>query len=235
MKNDSQPYLVVLWRANPMLAREVQCLQSSSGGSQRREIPRSKAEISGSNHFLNTQMNGLYLLLLQYHIYARHWLYCRGHERGVCWVPRGFFLLLSSINAWSWRKWCHFWCEWVHEGTNWPLPSFPVCPLFFLKLRWCSLFRNISLKADMPRGRAGPNNFERRAEKMQWIFRQMTICYWFLVPAAPSLGLSIFRGHGGLIFGSSANSFKKRRPPLFLKKKRDRGGQEKGCVPGMEK
>lgn len=35
-----------------------------------REIPRSKAEISGSNHFLNTQMNGLYLLLLQYHIYA---------------------------------------------------------------------------------------------------------------------------------------------------------------------
>ena len=36
MKNDSQPYLVVLWRASPMLAREVQCLQSSSRGSQQR-------------------------------------------------------------------------------------------------------------------------------------------------------------------------------------------------------
>ena len=29
-----------------------------------REIPRSKAEISGSNHFLNTQMNGLYLFAI---------------------------------------------------------------------------------------------------------------------------------------------------------------------------
>ena len=88
----------------------------------------------------------------------------------------------------------------------------------------------------MPRGRAGPNNFERRAEKMQWIFRQMTICYWFLVPAAPSLGLSIFRGHGGLIFGSSANSFKKVEASfIFGEKKRDKGGQEKGRVPGMEK
>ena len=149
---------------------------------------------------------------------------------GSAGFREGFFLLLSSINAWSWRKWCHFWCEWVHEGTNWPLPSFPVCPLFFLKLRWCSLFRNISLKADMPRGRAGPNNFERRAEKMQWIFRQMTICYWFLVPAAPSLGLSIFRGHGGLIFGSSANSFKKEEAPFIFGEKKGTGVAKKKGV-----
>ena len=155
---------------------------------------------------------------------------CGGHERGV-WLR--IFLLLN-INAWSWRKWCHFWCEWVHEGTNWPLPSFPVCPLFFLKLRWCSLFRNISLKADMPRGRAGPNNFERRAEKMQWIFRQMTICYWFLVPAAPSLGFQFLEVIMHWFFGLAninTNFLKKYTPVL----RAGRGGQEKGRVPGMEK
>ena len=82
----------------------------------------------------------------------------------------------------------------------------------------------------MPRGRAGPNNFERRAEKMQWIFRQMTICYWFLVPAAPSLGLSIFRGHGGLIFGSSANSFKKEEAPFIFGEKKGTGVAKKKGV-----
>ena len=153
---------------------------------------------------------------------------CGGHERGV-WLR--IFLLLN-INAWSWRKWCHFWCEWVHEGTNWPLPSFfALCPLFFSAL----CFETFHWKPTCPGAWAGPTNLNVvRREKMQWIFRQMTICYWFLVPAAPSLGFQFLEVIMHWFFGLAninTNFLKKYTPVL----RAGRGGQEKGRVPGMEK
>ena len=158
-------------------------LRREEGGCSR-EIPRSKAEISGSNHFLNTQMNGLYLLLLQYHIYASIALLLRlrgSREGGLaqiffaaqhqCMIMEKMMPLLMWMGS---RR---------HELT----PPFLLAsvPTIFS----CSLFRNISLKADMPRGMGRTHQFQHSTPwKMQWIFRQMTICYWFLVPAAPSLG-----------------------------------------------
>ena len=128
---------------------------------------------------------------------------CGGHERGV-WLR--IFLLLN-INAWSWRKWCHFWCEWVHEGTNWPLPSFfALCPLFFPAL----CFETFHWKPTCPGAWAGPTNLNVvRREKMQWIFRQMTICYWFLVPAAPSLGFQFLEVIMHWFFGLANTNFLK--------------------------
>lgn len=193
-----------------------------------REIPRSKAEISGSNHFLNTQMNGLYLLLLQYHIYASIALLLRlrgSREGGLaqiffaaqCMIMEKMMPLLMWMGS---RR---------HELT----PPFLLAsvPTIFS----CSLFRNISLKADMPRGMGRTHQFQRSTPwKNAMDFPTNDNLLLVFSAGRAFFGLSIFRGHHALIFWFSKymliKTVTEKANPLTV-----RGGQEKGREPGMEK
>ena len=117
---------------------------------------------------------------------------CGGHERGV-WL-RFFFAAQCMIM----EKMMPL-LMWMGSRRHELTPPFLLrsVPTIFS----CSLFRNISLKADMPRGMGRTHQFERSTPwKNAMDFPTNDNLLLVFSAGRAFFGLSIFRGHHALIF-----------------------------------